>query len=380
MKLVCSQSDLSQTLAAVSRAVASRPTHPILANVLLEADPAANTLSITAFDLNLGICSTCAVQVEEGGRTTLPARLLNDIVTRLPNAELTFEQDDPEQAATLSCLAGTFQVRGTSPDDFPALPEVEGDVVELPVEGLLQGIGATLFAASADETKQVLTGVHVKAIATGLEFAATDGHRLATVLVEDEAETAETPGGDADLEFTIPARALREVERVLSNRADTTLKLQFDRAQMVAELPQCTISSRLLDGQYPNYRQLIPTQFERVVTVERKALMAALERAAVFAEQKNNILKFALSTSEQTLSISAEAPDVGGGNEALPVQYSGEDLEIAFNVKYLLDALKVIDAADVRLSLNGQTQPAVLEPLSDLPLRYLIMPVQLRSA
>ncbi|MEO1131639.1 MAG: DNA polymerase III subunit beta [Cyanobacteria bacterium J06639_1] len=379
MKLVCSQSDLSQTLAAVSRAVASRPTHPILANVLLEADPADNTLSITAFDLNLGIRSTCDVQVEEGGRTTLPARLLNDIVSRLPNAELTFEQDDPEQPATLSCLAGTFQIRGTSADDFPALPEVEGEVVELPVEGLLQGIGATLFAASSDETKQVLTGVHVKAIATGLEFAATDGHRLATVLVEDEAEDGATTG-DAELEFTMPARALREVERVLSNRADTTLKLQFDRAQVVAELPQCTISSRLLDGQYPNYRQLMPTQFERVVTVERKALTAALERAAVFAEQKNNILKFSLSTDAQTLSISAEAPDVGGGNEALPIQYSGEDLEIAFNVKYLLDALKVIDAADVRLSLNGQTQPAVLEPLSDIPLRYLIMPVQLRSA
>lgn len=381
MKLVCAQSDLSQTLAAVSRAVASRPTHPILANVLLEADPAANTLALTAFDLNLGIRSECPAQVEEGGRTTLPARLLNDIVSRLPNAELTFEQADAEQPATLSCLAGTYQIRGTSPDDFPALPDVEGDVVELPVEGLLQGIGSTLFAASTDETKQVLTGIHVKAIATGLEFAATDGHRLATVQVVDEAsESGSVSSEAAELEFTIPARALRELERVLSNRADPTLKLQFDRAQVVAQLPQCTITSRLLDGQYPNYRQLLPQQFERVATVERKALLAALERAAVFAEQKNNILKFSLSTDEQTLAVAAEAPDVGGGNEALPIQYSGEDLDIAFNVKYLLDVLKVIDAADVRLSLNGQTQPAVLEPLSDVPLQYLLMPVQLRSA
>jgi DNA polymerase-3 subunit beta len=394
MQLVCFQAELSQHLGFVSRAVSSRPSHPVLANVLLEADPASETVSLTAFDLNLGIRTQFAAQVLEGGRTTLPARLLGDIVSRLPNADLTLTQSDLDAPATLSCMAGQYQLRGASASDFPALPDIDGETIELQVDDLLRGIGSTLFAASGDETKQVLTGVHVKAIAAGLEFAATDGHRLATIQVTDDKTEADEGAESATksssqskslndspgLEFTIPARTLKELERVLANQTAPTVKLRFDRSQVVVQLPDTTITSRLLDGQYPNYGQLLPTQFERMVTFERRELMAALERMAVFAEQKNNILKFKLSTAEQTLEISVEAPDVGGGLESLPVQFSGDDLEIAFNVKYLLDALKVFDSAEVKLQMNGQTQPAVMEPLGSTRLRYLVMPVQIRSA
>ena len=240
----------------------------------------------------------------------------------------------------------------------------------------LRGISSTLFSASTDETKQILTGVHVKSIPVGLEFAATDGHRLATIQVAGE-ESAEVDA--QELEFTIPGRTLKELESVLSSQAVAAVTLQFDRTQVAMRLPDITITSRLLDGQYPNYAQLIPTQFERLVTIERRDLISALERVAVFAEQKNNILKFTISSTDNTLQIEAEAPDVGGGQESLPIECSGDDLDIAFNVKYLLDALKVFDTDAVKLQMNGQKQPAVLEPLGADNLKYLVMPVQVRS-
>ena len=387
MQLVCSQAELNQHLAFVSRAVSSRPNPPILANLLLEADPAAATLSLTAFDMNLGIRTQLDAQVVEGGRAALPARLLRDIVSRLPNADLTLSQSDPESPATLACRSGEYQLRGADPQEFPELPEVEGAVAELSVDALLAGISSTLFAASGDDTKQVLTGVHVKSVSAGLEFAATDGHRLATVQV-----LADEEGGDAGensnlvslngaaepLEFTIPARTLKELESVLSNQAVPTLQLQFDRAQVVAQLPDITITSRLLDGQYPNYAQLMPPQFERLATFDRRELVAALERMAVFAAEKNDILKFCFAEHSQQVTIEAEAPDVGGGQESLSVQFSGDDLEIAFNVKYLLDALKVFSGSEVKLQMNGQAQPAVMEPLGSDSVKYLVMPVQIR--
>ena len=377
MQLVCSQAELNQHLAFVSRAVSNRPSIPVLANILLEADPAAGTLALTAFDLNLGIRTQFDAQVVEGGRTTLPARLFKDIVSRLPNAELTLVQPDPESPATLSCVSGEYQLRGASPSDFPELPDIDGEIVELSVDDVLRGIGSTLFSASGDETKQILTGVHVKAIPVGLEFAATDGHRLATIQVTSDDEEAEDD--EQALEFTIPAQTLKELQSVLSSQAVPTVKLQFDRTQVAVLLPGITITSRLLDGQYPNYSQLVPTQFEKTATVDRRELIAALERMAVFAEQKNNILKFQIAAGEGQLTIEAEAPDVGGGQESLSIECSGEDLEIAFNVKYLLDALKVFDTEAVKLQMNGQTQPAVLEPLGAENLRYLVMPVQVRQ-
>ena len=390
MQLVCSQAELDRHIAFVSRAVSTRPNVPILSNILLEADPAAGTLALTAFDMNLGIRSQFEVQVIEGGRTTLPARLLKDIVSKLPNAELTLSQPDPDTPATIACLTGEYQIRGAHASDFPELPEISGKIVELEVEDLLRGIGSTLFAASGDETKQVLTGVHVKSIPSGLEFAATDGHRLSTIQVlGDDTDGEDSDGVDSlpsaapndspSLEFTIPARTLKELESVLSSQAVPQLNLQFDRSQVMVTLPDITITSRLLDGQYPNYGQLMPSQFERRLTVERRELIAALERMAVFAEQKNNILKFKVSTDDQTLEIEAEAPDVGGGQESLPVQFSGENIDIAFNVKYLLDALRVFNSAEIRLQMNGQTQPAVMEPLGVERVRYLVMPVQIRN-
>ncbi|MEN9231620.1 MAG: DNA polymerase III subunit beta [Thermostichus sp. DG02_5_bins_236] len=407
LNLTCEQADLSHHLTSVGRAVASRPALPVLANVLLEADADTQRVALTAFDLNLGIRSEFDAQVEHSARTTLPAKLFSDIVSRLPSGKITLSQTQEDAPVTLTSAAGQYQVRGLSAEDYPTLPEVgAGDggeaaqALELHIENLLQGIGQTLFAASGDETKQVLTGVHVKLLNGDpplLEFAATDGHRLATVQTElrelhpaevnSDGIPSELAQGGVGLDLTIPARTLRELERILSNQAAArasgtesfTVQLRFDRAQVQFGLDRHLLTSRLLDGQYPDYNRLIPTQFERQVTLERRPLIESLERVGVFAAQKNDIIKFQLSAATQTLHISTEAPDVGSGQESLPVQMSGPDLELAFNVRYLLDALKVFHTQQVSLDLNGATQPAIWKPIGAMRLCYLVMPVQLRA-
>lgn len=383
MRLVCHQNQLASNLSIVSRAVASRPTHPVLANILLVADANSQILGLTAFDLNLGIQVTFAANVEVGGSITLPARLLNDIVSRLPDEDITLSVDEGE-IATITCGSGRYQVHGLPVAEFPELPQIatDGETTYLPVESLLLGLDGSLFAASTDETKRILTGVHVTANADKLEFAATDGHRLAVVnancMAADDLPAA-SDGGQPGLEVTIPSRALRELERMLNAQTEGAIAVRFDRSQMIFQSANQILTSRLLDGSYPNYRALIPSQFTRQITLERKLLISALERIAVLADQKNNIVKVSFNSTGQEISLSVEAPDVATGRESLPAQISGDDLDIAFNVKYLLDGLKAIDSSDIQLKLNNSTSPAILTPIGATQMTYLIMPVQIRS-
>ena len=373
MKFVCSQSDLNTNLSLVSRAVPSRPTHPVLGNVLMSADAAKGQVSLTAFDLSLGICTSFGANVSESGTITLPAKLLNDIVSRLPEGEITLLSEDEEALATLTSASGRFLVRGLEAQEFPQLPVVEeGQVLNLPVSTLLEGLRGTLFAASADETKQVLTGVHLTC-QNSLEFAATDGHRLAVVEPPLDAD-----GVQAEFDLTIPARALRELERMLAMPSAEQIALHFDDTQVVFELGEQRLTSRKLEGAYPAYRQLIPRQFARTMTVERKRLLRSLELVAVLADQKNNIVRFNLDSAGQ-LSLSVDARDVGSAKESLPAQMSGESVEIAFNVKYLMDGLKALPASDIQMQLNDGDQPVIFTPLGGLKMTYLVMPVQIRE-
>lgn len=380
MKLVCAQTDLSTNLSLVSRAVPSRPSHPVLANVKLEADPETSTVSLTAFDLSLGIQTTFTAQVEEAGTLALPAKLFNDIVSRLPDGDVTLETD-PEMGdgciATLISTSGQYQVRGMAAEEFPELPTPTSEqAIHLPISALRDGLRGTLFSTSPDETKQVLTGVHLMVDADSLEFAATDGHRLSVVCTENQTE-GETAA--SSLQMTIPARALRELERMINNRNDSeALAVHLDPGQIVFELEGQRITSRTLDGQYPAYRQLIPKQFARQITLDRRQLISSLERIAVLADQKNNLVKFSLDQDAQRLFLSVESKDVGSGRESLPAQVSGENLDIAFNVKYLMEGLKVLSTSEIQLQVNSSETPAIVTPLGGLQMTYLIMPVQLR--
>ena len=384
MKLVCSQAELSASLQLVSRAVATRPTHPVLANVLLTADAATNRLSLTGFDLHLGIQTTLPASVDTSGAVTLPARLFGDIISRLSaDSPITLSCEEGQEQVDLTSLSGTYQMRGMSADDFPDLPLVQtGTPIQLDPNALVQGLRATLFASSSDESKQLLTGVHLNLDGQGLECAATDGHRLAVLRLphlQQDGATDDTAG--EPFSVTVPARSLRELERLLTGRpSGDPLSLFCDRGQVVLLWSDQVLTTRSLEGSYPNYRQLIPASFSRSITLERRAFTASLERVAVLADQHNNVVKMALDPARGVVTISVDAQDVGSGSEQLPAEMEGEPIEIAFNVRYLLEGLKAIGTDRVRLQCNAPTTPAVLSPVGEgSEYTYLVMPVQIRS-
>ncbi|ACK68808.1 DNA polymerase III, beta subunit [Gloeothece citriformis PCC 7424] len=394
MKFTCSQSDLNTNLSLVSRAVSSRPTHPILGNVLFVADLEQGLISLTAFDLSLGIRTSFNATIEEEGTITLPAKLLNDIVSRLPEGEITItlepEEDEEDQEHTkvsIESVSGRFQLRGMKADDFPELPTIANvDPLKLPISALTEGLKGSLFAASTDETKQVLTGVHFAGQQDSLEFAATDGHRLAVVQTPTQETTEEEqtpPEPSSNLEgfaITIPARALRELERIMGMHKETdAITLYVDEGQVIFELGSQRLTSRKLEGAYPNYQQLIPRQFSRSATLERKRLLSSLERVALLADQKNNLVKFTLSSEKGQLILSVESQDLGSARESIPAEIIGESGEIAFNVKYLMDGLKALPASDIQMQLNQEKQPVIFTPLGGLKMTYLVMPVQIRE-
>ena len=390
MKLVCNQSDLNTHLSLTSRAVPSRPTHPILANVLLQADVATSQVSLTAFDLSLGIRTTFKAEVLEGGTITLPAKLLNDIVSRLPEGEITLDDQssDIEKSegvgltVTLKPKSGRYQVRAMGAEEFPELPVTENEkAIHLTVSALIEGLGGSLFATSADESKQVLTGVHLTVKKDSLEFAATDGHRLAVVETSNENLDADDDEQPDSVQVTLPNKALRELERMLahSSKEDEPVAMYFDEGQVVFDWQNQRLTSRTLEGQYPAYRQLIPNTFERELTLDRKQLISGLERIAVLADQKNNIAKLSIDSEAQEITLSVETQEIGSGMESMPAQILGEDIDIAFNIKYLMEGLKALPSAEIQMQLNNNLAPVIFSPIGGIKMIYLAMPVQLRS-
>ena len=385
MKLVCSQAELNASLQLVSRAVAGRPTHPVLANVLLTADAGTGRLSLTGFDLSLGIQTSLPASVQSSGAITLPARLFGEIVARMPaDSPISLSCEEGGEQVELSSASGSYQMRGMPADDFPELPLAQSSTpIRLDPEVLVKGLRATLFASSSDEAKQLLTGVHLGLDAQGLECAATDGHRLAVLRLENSADGAEAVSADepADvLDVTVPARSLRELERLLSGRGGAeAVSLFCDRGQVVFQWADQLLTSRSLDGTYPNYRQLIPESFARKLSLDRRALVGALERVAVLADQHNNVVKLTTDPAAGQLAISADAQDVGSGSESLAADVSGDAIQIAFNVRYVLEGLKAMGSERVELRCNAPTTPVVLAPHDDPAFTYLVMPVQIRQ-
>ena len=389
MKLVCSQSDLNTHLSLTSRAVPSRPTHPILANVLLQADVANSQVSLTAFDLSLGIRTTFNAEVLQGGTITLPAKLLNDIVSRLPEGEITLDDEILETEdqsvgeglmLNLTPNSGRYEVIAMGAEEFPELPVTENDkAIHLPASALIEGLGGSLFATSADETKQVLTGVHLTVKQDTLEFAATDGHRLA--VVETTNENLNDDEQLDSVQVTLPNKALRELERMLahSSKEDEPVAMYFDEGQVVFEWQNQRLTSRTLEGQYPAYRQLIPNAFERELTLDRKHLISALERIAVLADQKNNIAKLSIDSESQEITLSVETQEIGSGMESMSAQIKGDDIDIAFNIKYLMEGLKALPSAEIQMQLNNNLAPVIFSPVGGVKMTYLAMPVQLRN-
>ncbi len=386
MKLNCSQAELNTALQLVSRAVSNRPTHPVLANVLLAADEVTGKLRLTGFDLSLGIQTSISASIEDSGAITLPAKLFGEIVSKLSNdSPLVLTSDESSQQVELTSKSGTYQVRGMLADDFPDLPLVEsGTSLKLNPLLLSNAIKSTLFACSTDDAKQLLTGINLTFDGYGIESAATDGHRLAVLNLNNILSESQDVNKSLDVDkfsITLPSKSLREVEKFLS-ACDINKPINFfiDKGQVVFISVDEIITIRALEGSYPNYSQLLPESFSNVLEFDRKEFIASLERVAVLADQHNNVIKITTDSSAKLIKISTDAQDIGTGFESLPVSFTGESFQIAFNVRYLLDGLKVIDSNLIKLSCNAPTTPAVFTPInSDVNFTYLVMPIQIRN-
>jgi len=385
MEIICNQNELNNAIQLVSKAVASRPTHPILANILLTADQGTNKISLTGFDLNLGIQTSFDATVKNSGAITIPSKLLSEIVNKLPSeTPVNLEVDENSDNILIKSDTGTFNLKGIPSDDYPNLPFVEsGTSLNIDPSSFLQALKLTVFASSNDDSKQLLTGVNFKFKQKYLESASTDGHRLAVVLIgnEENIEDKENSSLNEDnFSVTIPTRSLREIEKLLTLRStEKSIKLFYDKGQVVFISSNQIITTRTLEGDYPNYSQLIPDNFSKLFIFNTKKLTDALERIAVLADQQSSVVKIKLDENNLAL-ISADAQDIGSANESIPVSYSGEKFDIAFNVRYLLEGLKVISCENVVLKCNLSTTPAVFVPEDNInSFTYLVMPVQVRS-
>jgi len=385
MEIICNQNELNNAIQLVSKAVASRPTHPILANILLTADQGTNKISLTGFDLNLGIQTSFDGTVKNSGAITIPSKLISEIVNKLPNeSPVSLEVDENLDNILIKCDRGSFNLKGIPSDEYPNLPLVEsGTTLNIDTSSFLKALKSTIFASSNDDSKQLLTGVNFTFKQRYLESASTDGHRLAVALIGNEEYIENKDDSllnEGDLSVTIPTRSLREIEKLVSLRSsENSIKLFYDKGQVVFISSNQIITTRTLEGNYPNYSQLIPDSFSKILNFNTKKLIDALERIAVLADQQSSVVKIKLDNKDLA-SISADAQDIGNANELIPVSNSGEIFDIAFNVRYLLEGLKVIASENVLLKCNLSTTPAVFVPEDNLnSFTYLVMPVQVRS-
>lgn len=362
MKFTVSKSALLQGLQIVQNVVNIRSTLPILSNVLVTAEN--DSLKLTTTDLDLTVSCTVDASIVREGSTTLPVRRLSSIVRELPNSNIEFDVDDKDHAQ-LECDASFFKIIGMSQEEFPPVSAPAGEYAYHLDQGVLREmLKKCSYAASSDETRYVLNGVYMSFKEGKLTMVATDGRRLA--LVESEVEIAP----DAETDLILPSKTVAELEHTLADEGD--LRIHAKENQILFEYGTVIVSSKLIDGTYPNYRQVIPTQCEQRVAVEREGLLTALKRVSLVTTDKSNAAKLTFHNNQ--LVVTTNSPEVGEARETLPVKYTGKELSVAFNPEYMMDPLKNLDNDEIYTEFTDELSPGVIK--SDIPFLYVLMPMR----
>src|SRR4051812_45520931 len=363
LKLACSRDELLRGLGIVSRGVSTRTTVQILSGILLHA--AEGKLELAATDMEVSLRTTVGAKVETEGSVVVPGRLLLELARLLPESEVTVEHKQEEAAVEIRCGTASYRLHTYNAEDFPRLPETQGiEFHEVDRETLLETVGRVSRSASRDESRPVLTGVLMRFEPGKLVMAATDSYRLSV-----KETTLE--GSVPELEAIVPARALGELTRIAAE--GEKLSLGVHENQVVFGTGDAWLTSRRIDGQFPNYKQLVPEAFEHEVALPREELLDVVRRVSVMA-QRNSPLR--LRFAEGELTVSAQTQDVGEAHESLPVSFGGEALEIGFNAEFLRDGIDSVAGEQVRLKLISPLRPAVLQGEGD-DFLYLIMPIRL---
>jgi DNA polymerase-3 subunit beta len=368
VKISCSTAELLLQLQTATRVASTRSAVQALSGVKLNAT--ADAAELLATDMDIGLRVPLQASTERPGEVVLPARLLLDVVRALPGESASLELRSAEQDVELISGNATFHLRTLRVEDFPALPGPSDDTrVALPTEAFVQTIARVARSASKDETRPILTGILMSAADRELRMVATDSYRLSVKQTSLEQPLAGT------LEANVPARALQELVRIAQGSPDSTeVAVSVGQNQVVFELGGIVLSSRLLDGQFPNYRQLLPESVEHELRVATGELTEVVRRISLMA-QKNAPLR--LGFGEGELTVSAQTPDVGEASESIPVPFHGEPFEIGFNPEFLRDGLESVESDELMLKLISPLRPGLIESPDGADFVYLIMPIRL---
>ena len=373
MKFIIGKEDLLNGVRIVERASSQKAIQPVLFNILIETLE-NNQIRLTATDLVLTVVTTVDAQVVEAGKITLPAKKLNEIVSKLGNDLVTVEVAPDSANASITCQKSKFDIIGISANEFPAdvfnYDADDSKCFDVELNTFLKGIKQAGFAAAGYEVSNLLSGIVCEFNDGILEIASTDGNRLARVREKITSDIKE------QTQLIIPSRTLNELLKMSPFIDEESVKICKDKSTIIFKTEKILMVSRLLEGQFPRYNQLIPSESPKQAVVNVSQLIAAIERVSVMVNDKTSIIKMHFADNELTLS--ADTPDAGKSEDSIDIQYTSEELLIAFNYKFVLDALRIIESDEVIIGLNAPLSATVLKPNSEDDFICLIMPVQIR--
>ena len=368
MNLTIAKEQLINGLQAVQNIVGVRTTLPILSNVLIRAE--GDRVEFTATDLDVTVACAVEAKIKKGGSTTVPVKKLFGIVRELNNPEIDIEVDDKNTCSVRSG-ASFYKINGLSAEEFPPLPKFKEDKkVVLPQEKIRGMLKKTSFAISTDESRYVLNGIFISLKEHKLTMVATDGRRLA--MVDEEVDVSEKSQG----EFIMPAKAVNELGRLLTDKGEVEIRYTENQASFTLKDEKgfsILIIAKLIEGNYPNYRQVIPAEAKERVALQREEFLHALKRAEIMTSDKSNSVKLAFT--KNNLAITANSPEVGEARETLAINYKGKEMAIAFNPKYMIDPLNALPNDEVFLELIDELSPGVFK--INGPFLYVVMPMRL---
>jgi DNA polymerase III subunit beta len=366
LKLKTSRDELVSKLSIVSRAVSSRAATQALSGILLDASGGRVTLRAT--DLEMGLETGLAAELEGEGSILLPGRLFAEVARSLGDAEVEIESRPAEKDVEIRSGGSSFHLRVLPAEDFPSFPDDADGALKIPAAALASTVDLVARAASRDDMRPVLTGVLVTASGSEMTMVATDSYRLAVKRTELETEI----GGE--LEANIPARALRELGRILTTEGVEEVSVALLPNQAVFRAGAVVLNTRLIDGQFPNFRQLLPESYEHDIRLPRADLLEVTRRISQMA-QRNAPLRLSFAPGE--LTVAAETPDVGDAEETMPATFEGEPLEIGFNPDFLKEGIESVEGEEIMLRLISPLRPGLLQPVDNEDFRYLVMPIRL---
>ncbi len=375
MRVSCLQENLQRALGRVGRAVASRTSLPVLSNVLISTDE--GRLRIAATNLEIGVTTWIEADIQEEGRITIDARLLGEFVNTLPAGGVSLEVDPNRLSLTVKAGRDEASINGIDAEDFPVIPSVsdEGFGVEVDAQKLREMISLVEFAAASDDSRPVLAGVLTRFEGSSVILAAADGFRMAV----NEGEIATPVAERTDL--IVPARSYRELARIIGD-AEGVIRLAVtpNRSQIMARVDDTEWVSRLIDGTFPDVRQIVPRDFATRVDLSRDVLLNAVRRASYFARDNNDVIRLVVSPGEDDLTpgnveVSANAAERGNSHSFVDASVTGGDVQVAFNSRYLSDVLSVLKHGQVMMGLNGPTQAGVIRPSGADSYTHVIMPM-----